>query len=245
MSFINKLNKSTKTMKIKKANKPPEESTQEIKTDFDNTQFAVPTASSSINKKYLISGAGVFVILTILALYFFVLKNDLDANIESTKNSTGNDDLKRKELELKERELKLREKQLNQSRQTGSTENNEPDNEKEDIRNTVNNLLTAWQNKDVKGFFVNLTQDYRYESIEGVKRNYDERYNKAYEIFANNNYINITVWDMSIDVNGNYAEVRYRQKYSSSTLNDTTTKKLFLRKDNNGWKVYKELSGFN
>lgn len=232
-------------MKIKKVVKPQEEPSSEIKTDFDNTQFAVPQVSSSINKKFIFGAVGVFVILTILALYFFVLKNDLDANIESTKNSTGNDDLKRKELELKERELKLREKQLNQSQQSGSIENYEPDNEKEDIRNTVNNLLTAWQNKDVKGFFVNITQDYRYESIEGVKRNYDERYNKAYEIFANNNYINITVWDMTIDVNGNYAEVRYRQKYSSSTLNDTTTKKLFLRKENNGWKVYKELSGFN
>ncbi|MBK9334131.1 MAG: hypothetical protein IPM96_17415 [Ignavibacteria bacterium] len=49
---------------------------------------------------------------------------------------------------------------------------------------------------------------------------------------------------MNIEVNGNYAEVRYRQKYSSTTVNESTTKKLFLRKENNRWKVYKELSGF-
>jgi len=232
-------------MKIKKAVKPPEEQSPEIKPDFDNAQFAIPHAASGINKSYLFTGAGVFVILVLLALYFFVFKNGKDADIKSTSNSSEYDDLKRKELELKERELNLREKQLNQSQQSGSIENYELDTEKEDIRNVVNNLLTAWQNEDIKGFFINLTDDYRYESIEGVKRNYDERFNKAYEIFANNSFINISIWDMTIDVNGNYAEVRYRQKYSSTTLNDTTTKKLFLRKENNSWKVYKELSGFN
>lgn len=231
-------------MKIKKAGKPPEESPSEINSGFDNTKIEAPPVSSRINKTILIGGAGVFLILILLTLYFFVFKDD-KADIKVKSNSSEYEDLKRKELELKERELKLREKQLNQSQQKGSIESYELDNEKEDIRNTVNNLLTAWQNKDVKGFFVNLTQDYRYESIDGVKRNYDERYIKAFEIFANNSYINISVWDMTIDVNGNYAEVRYRQKYSSSTLNDTTTKKLFLRKENNGWKVYKELSGFN
>lgn len=232
-------------MKIKKAGKPPEELPPEIRSEIDNTQFEVPEASLNINKTVLFGGAGVFMILVLLALYFFVFNNANQSDTIVKSNSPDYEDLKRKELELKERELKLRENKLNQSQQSGSDKNYENDNEKSDIRNTVNNMLTAWQNKDVNGFFVNLTQDYRYESIEGVKRNYDERYNKAYEIFANNNYINISVWDMTIDVNGNFAEVRYRQKYSSTTLNDTTTKKLFLRKENNRWKVYKELSGYN
>ncbi len=232
-------------MKIKKAGKPPEELPPEIRSEIDNTQFEVPEASSNINKTVLFGGAGVFLILVLLALYFFVFNNAKESDAIVKSNSPEYEDLKRKELELKERELKLRENKLNQSQQSGSAGNYENDNEKSDIRNTVNNMLNAWQNKDVKGFFVNLTNDYSYESIEGVKRNYDERYNKAYEIFANNSYINISVWDMTIDVNGNYAEVRYRQKYNSTTLNDTTTKKLFLRKENNRWKVYKELSGYN
>ncbi|MFZ1461466.1 MAG: serine/threonine-protein kinase [Ignavibacteria bacterium] len=119
------------------------------------------------------------------------------------------------------------------------------DAEKEIIGKTVNNLLNSWQNMNVNGFFNNLTDDYHYESAEGVKRNYSERLNKAYEIFANNRFINISTTNMNIEVNGSYAEVSYRQKYSSTTVNESTTKKLFLRKENNQWKVYKELSGFN
>ncbi|MBK6538084.1 MAG: hypothetical protein IPG09_10005 [Ignavibacteria bacterium] len=62
----------------------------------------------------------------------------------------------------------------------------------------------------------------------------------------NNRFINISTTNMNIEVNGSYAEVSYRnQKYSSTTVNESTTKKLFLRKENNQWKVYKELSGFN
>ena len=118
------------------------------------------------------------------------------------------------------------------------------DAEKEIIGKTVNNLLNSWQNMNVNGFFNNLTDDYHYESAEGVKRNYSERLNKAYEIFANNRFINISTTNMNIEVNGSYAEVSYRQKYSSTTVNESTTKKLFLRKENNQWKVYKELSGF-
>jgi len=236
-------------MKINKGDEHPDDEGKDVSyetdSDFDETQFSIPLGASPVNKNYLIVGSVIFSVMIGFVLYFFVFGNNMETDTKVTSNSTDYDALKRKELELKERELELREKQLNQSQLSGSVENYELDNVKEDISNTVNNLLTAWQNKDIKGFFVNLTNDYRYESIDGIKRNYDERYNKAYEIFANNSYIKISVSDMTIDVNGNYAEVRYRQKYSSSTLNDTTIKKLYLRKENNRWKVYKELSGFS
>lgn len=232
-------------MKIKKVVTPPAEQSPEIKSDFDKTQFTVSSPSKNINKKYLI-GAGTFLILILMALYFFVFKNDNQKNtkIESSVNSNGYDELKRKELDLKERELKLREKELTQS-QSGSVENYELENEKEDIRNTVNNLLNAWQNKDTKGFFSLLTNDYVYESIDGIRRDYDQRMNKAYEIFSNNSFISITTWDMTVNTDGQLAEVRYRQDYRSTLLSDVTTKKLYLRKINNNWKVYKELSGYN
>ena len=146
-------------MKIKKVVKPQEGPASEIKSEFDNTQFEVPTSPSSINRNVLIGGAGVFLILVLLTLYFFVFNNNKESDTKVKSNSSDYEDLKRKELELKERELKLREKQLNQSQQSGSIENYELDNEKEDIRNTVNNLLTAWQNKDVKGLFVKINKD--------------------------------------------------------------------------------------
>jgi len=51
---------------------------------------------------------------------------------------------------------------------------------------------------------------------------------------------------MTVDINGNEALVRYNQKYRSTKLNENSTvKKLFLRKLNSRWMIYKELSGFN
>ncbi len=49
---------------------------------------------------------------------------------------------------------------------------------------------------------------------------------------------------MNVTINGDNAEVKYDQVYRSTTINESTVKKLFLRKTNNQWKVYKELSGF-
>lgn len=230
-------------MKIKKLVELPKEKPDEVTVnDQIDSQFNhVP--DKSIKKSYLFGGLGIFVLAILVVLYFFVFNKDKEVTPQSKTNSS--DDLKLKELELKEKELKLREKELELKSKTGAVENYENDNDKEEIRYVVNNILTAWQNKDIKGFFSNLTSDYRYESIEGVKRNYDQRLDKAYEIFANNNYINITFWDMDISNNGDIAEVRYRQDYRSTLLNDVTTKKLYLRKENGIWKVYKELSGFN
>jgi hypothetical protein len=122
--------------------------------------------------------------------------------------------------------------------------NNEAD-EKE-IKKTVSNTLDAWQNKNIEGFFGNLTSDYRYESIDGVKRTFNERRNKAYEIFAVNDFIYIETKNMTVEINGNEALVRYNQNYRSTKLNENSTvKKLFLRKVNSRWMIYKELSGFN
>lgn len=231
----------TRTMKIKKTNIAPQDENPEIKPDLNPSGFSSATVVSKENKTFLYAGAGIFLIAVFFMLYFFVFNKSEKSDTKTSDNSSKYDELKRKELELKERELNLKEKQLN----SGSVSNNENENDKDEIRNVVNNMLTSWQNKSITGFFSNLTGDYRYESIDGIKRNYDQRLSKAYEIFANNSYISINTWDMNITTDGDIAEVTYRQDYRSTLLSDVTTKKLFLRKENNTWKVYKELSGFN
>ena len=105
-------------------------------------------------------------------------------------------------------------------------------------------MIDAWQQKKVDKFFSYLTDDYYYQSSSGVSRTYQERKNKAYEIFAANSYISISTSNMNVTINGDNAEVKYDQVYRSTTINESTVKKLFLRKTNNQWKVYKELSGF-
>ena len=106
-------------------------------------------------------------------------------------------------------------------------------------------MLNSWQNKNIEGFFKHLSNDYEYQSSDGVYRTYSSRKNKAYEIFDNNRYIKMTTLDMTVDLNGNEAVVRFMQRYNSTTVNETTVKKFYLRKANNTWLVYKELSGYN
>lgn len=112
------------------------------------------------------------------------------------------------------------------------------------VKKAVVNMIDAWQQKKVDMFFSYLTDDYTYQSSSGVSRTYQERKNKAYEIFAANSYISISTSNMNVTINGDNAEVKYDQVYRSTTMNESTVKKLFLRKTNNQWKVYKELSGF-
>lgn len=226
-------------MKIKKTGKPFEKDSLDNKIVSGENQFVIP-ASQLISKKYLITGIILFLIAACAILYFFVIKNDSDKISVSNNSPDRENELRLKELELMERELKLREEKLNNN----AIENYSSQNDKEDIRNVVNNMLNAWQNKDINGFFSNLTPDYRYESIDGIKRNYSERLDKAYDIFRDNDFISINVWDMSINNQDDIAQVRYRQDYRSTRLSDVTTKKMFLRKENGRWLVYKELSGF-
>jgi hypothetical protein len=230
-------------LKIKKDNTSNLKKTENRNTSAD-TQYSKPPMSADNNKSYLL-GVFALIIIIILAFTFFFINSR--SKVSSVQiNSSVLEELKKKELELKEREINLREKEYSNIPKTEKKiETPKYDVEEESIRNVVNSMIQAWQSKDLDGFFDNLTYDYRYESIEGVTRTYDQRLSKAYEIFANNSYIKMTIWNMEINRNGNYAEVKYRQKYNSTTVNDTTTKKLFLRKENNLWKVYKELSGFN
>jgi len=175
---------------------------------------------------------GIAFLITVFSFYFFLYDNDSPDPNMNVKND--------KIVEGQETKEDEKEKSKNVDLQSKNS-----DSEEDNIRMVVNNLLKAWQGKNITGFFSNLTLDYRYESKDGVKRDYTQRLNKAYEIFANNNFINITTWDMNANIYGDLAEVKYRQKYNSNTVNETTTKKLFLRKQKDGWKIYKELSGFD
>ncbi|HEY5535142.1 MAG TPA: serine/threonine-protein kinase [Ignavibacteria bacterium] len=114
-----------------------------------------------------------------------------------------------------------------------------------DVKRTVYEIISAWENKNADKFFSYLTNDYTYMSKDGLHRTFSERKNKAYEIFAVNDYINISISNLSVRVNGNDADAEYYQIYHSTKLNENTTKHLYFRKMGNKWKVYKELSGFN
>ncbi|CAN5383557.1 hypothetical protein BH10BAC5_BH10BAC5_25590 [soil metagenome] len=195
------------------------------------------TAFIAIISVVLICAASIFV------FYFNTLEKekivDNKTNIPfesntSTKNESSVTDNRTSQKDIKEN-IKEKPKPLN-------TINNSE--EEDEVRQAVKALLNAWQQKKIDRFFNLLTDDYYYQSSGGVTRTFSERRNKAYEIFAANSFISISTSNMSVSINGDNAEVKYDQDYHSTTMNESTTKKLFLRKNNNTWKVYKELSGY-
>ena len=116
---------------------------------------------------------------------------------------------------------------------------------KKEISLIIDEMLNAWQNKDVNGFFNHLTLDYEYQSTDGIHRTYDERLKKAYQIFAANSFILMKKSNLQIDINGDEAVAKFNQVYNSTTVNEKTTKQFYFRKQGSKWMVYKELSGFH
>lgn len=205
-----------------------------ISTSYKPTQTVIDRGSSESNQPrrnsnitYYLGG----VLLIIIAILIFVFAN----NENGIKTSLP-----------KETSIEKKGNISNNGNNSGSESNKSQDEtEKAEIIKTVTSILDAWQNKNIEGFFGKLTSDYHYESVEGVKRTFSERKSKAYEIFSANRFIRIKTEDMTVDITGNTAVVKYYQRYSSTTVNESTTKKMYLRKENSKWLVYKELSGFN
>lgn len=183
------------------------------------------------SRRFIYAGVGLIaLIISFLVLYFiFTDSKDVIVTQKKAPDNYQNSD-------------KNTDNNISNSESISKTINEQ---DESDIKNTVNSMLEAWERKNIKDFFKNLTSDYSYKSSAGLTRTYTERKNKAFEIFDANKFINISTWDMTVAANGNEAVVRYNQKYSSTTTNESTVKKLYLRKENNKWLVYKELSGFD
>lgn len=139
-------------MKIKKIGELPEdklkEEPSEIKSDFNDIKFTIPKSSIPVNKNYLIIGSVIFLVMIVFVLYFFVIKDNTKEESLSSNNTTGLDELRRKELELKERELKLKEKQLTQpnvtkSDQTSAGQSSFEIQASDKIRDWINSLGTG------------------------------------------------------------------------------------------------------
>lgn len=129
-------------MKIKKVGDLPENELENKNIESNEPQFTVPKSSDLINKKFIIAGGVIFVVLVIFAIYFFAIKDKSgNENTISDKSTTG-DELKLKELELKERELKLKEQQLNSNKGNISQEGSSAGS----FENLAAGQVTSWIN---------------------------------------------------------------------------------------------------
>ncbi|RPI12343.1 MAG: serine/threonine protein kinase, partial [Ignavibacteriae bacterium] len=126
----------------------------------------------------------------------------------------------------------------------GNTKDIKQSNQEEEsmVRQSVLNWLDCWQSKDVDCYKSYISYDYQYES-EGAKnkyQNYNERLSVIQKHFKERSYIKITASDIKVSFANDIATVSYMQTYNSDKYNDSGLKVLYLRKENNKWKIYKD-----
>ena len=121
---------------------------------------------------------------------------------------------------------------------------------KEEIRSTVMDWKSAWEDKDIKKYESYLAENYQYTSIEGNRRDEkklsrSERIERINWTFGRYEYIEINFSDMNIDTDQSdslKAVVTINESYESDKYSDEGKKTLYLEKNPEGeWKIYKEI----
>lgn len=103
----------------------------------------------------------------------------------------------------------------------------------------INNFLTkwkdAWERKDIEGYIFAYSKKFRSKGMD-LKgwRIYKEGLNKRYL------YIDVKIEDIKILKYKDYVVVTFIQDYRSSGFNDQGVKRLYLKKEEDGWKILGE-----
>ncbi|MDB5887236.1 MAG: tetratricopeptide repeat protein [Rhodocyclales bacterium] len=108
-----------------------------------------------------------------------------------------------------------------------------------DLQKTVENWAAAWSHKDVKDYLGAYAKDFEVPG-GGSRKNWEQereaRINKP-------GGIKVGLSDIHVQVEGDQATVRFRQHYSSATLNTSSNKTLVLVQRGNRWLIQQERVG--
>jgi serine/threonine protein kinase len=137
---------------------------------------------------------------------------------------------------------KITEPKKNENKVTPERQPNNEDKDKANIKNTVETWLNCWQRKDISCLSSYMTEDYQYETATGKNKYQDkpERISVWQTQFSERKYISVTHSDFQVQVTGGNATVSYYQTYKSDKFNDAGNKILYLRKENEMWRIYKD-----
>ncbi|MES0372090.1 MAG: tetratricopeptide repeat protein [Mariprofundaceae bacterium] len=112
---------------------------------------------------------------------------------------------------------------------------------KEEILEAVEAWRTAWSKRDLSGYLVAYSKDFR------VPKGFDslERWQKyKRQVIGSKTYIQVELSDIRIELeNGNMkANIKFLQKFSSNSYNSDDLKVLQMRLENGTWKIVSEVS---
>lgn len=110
-----------------------------------------------------------------------------------------------------------------------------PTNDKANIETAVQNWAKSWSSKDVPGYIASYSKDFAQPGMDRAKWETlrAERLSKPGEI-------KVTLFNLKVDVDGDKASARFKQRYESDRHSDWSRKTLSFERIDGNWKIVRE-----
>jgi hypothetical protein len=111
------------------------------------------------------------------------------------------------------------------------------------IHKTIDNWESAWENENLNEYSKYLTNDYGYYGSDNKKIDKETRLKRIDYTFDRYNFININIDSLKYQkINNEPVEykVNFYEKYNSDKFKSDGQKTLYMRKENDEWKIYRE-----
>jgi len=109
-------------------------------------------------------------------------------------------------------------------------------NPKTEIEQTLHAWLQAWSSKDAEAYLAFYGNDFKVP--DGRPR--DEWAAERKERVTRPEFIKVSIDKVKIDLKGNSATIRFKQRYESNILKSIDKKTLFMAYDGQSWKILEE-----
>jgi len=114
-----------------------------------------------------------------------------------------------------------------------------PDLEKQAVQKAVRAWAAAWSRKDVRTYLASYDRDFKTPGGRNRKAWEDERRQRV----GKPGEINVEIADLDVRVDGDRAEARFRQHYTSNNFDASTNKRLVLIRRGSQWHIQQEVIG--
>ncbi len=107
-----------------------------------------------------------------------------------------------------------------------------------DVASAVERWAAAWSRKDMNGYYAAYTRDF--DGGKGSRKAWEAERRAR---IVSKRSIDVEVSNISVDIKGDKASVRYRQAYRADNLNINSTKRLEMVRSGGKWLIAKESAG--
>jgi murein L,D-transpeptidase YafK len=191
----------------------------------------------------LLQWDGILLIIVVIFVIFFMyakhkqLENrqlELHASLKQEGQIAARTQKQQKPLEDPSREIQKKETLVQQPESTPA-----PVSRIQEIEN-VEKMIKQWLKHWEEGHF-SIYKTFYSTDFQSKGKNLDAWISHKTNVRSRSKNIKISIENLKITLDGNQAKAVFIQNYSSSVMNDSGTKTLEIRKENDGWKIYREI----